>query len=191
MAQSADDQELMELSRSSHVSGYAADVPTGAAAADPDVISTWQQRRAAQREAYGQYVALDMIHIAGVPVFAPGQQVPLEHVIRFGLFDQELVAKVATPEQARAGKTFESDDDFTKANPHVARRGPSIPEAHPAALDPRGAGAEHDPEGKHLSKPAKAEMQDQEPIAKVDEKAEPEKPAAKSTAKSAASGKDA
>jgi hypothetical protein len=179
MAQSADDQELMELSRSAHVSGYAAGVPSGPGASNPDVIDTWQKRKAAQREAYGQFVALDMIHIAGVPVFAPGQQVPLEHIIRFNLLEQELVARVATPEQARAGKTFESDSEFAKANPHVARRAPAIPEAHPAALDPRGAGAEHDPEGKHLSKPA-AEVVDVQTAS-----------APKSTAKSAASGKDA
>lgn len=201
MAQSADDQELMELSRSALVQGHAAGVPSGAAiAVDPDAITTWEARRAAQREAYGQFVAIDPIVIAGVPTFVPGQQVPLEHVIRFDLLDQELVARVASPEQARVGKVFESDDEIAKANPHLAKRARRIPEQHAAALDPRGAAADLDPEGKHLSKPAKAEQRDA--IPEVDEKAEPdkpaksdpatEKPATKSTAaKSAASGKDA
>lgn len=149
----ADDQELMELSRSAHISGHVAGTVSGPDASNPDVIDTWQKRKQAQREAYGQYVALDMIHIAGVPVFAPGQQVPLEHVIRFNLFEQELVARVATPEQARAGKTFADDKAFHAANPHVARRMPAIPESHPAALDPRGGAADLDPEGRHLAQP--------------------------------------
>jgi hypothetical protein len=151
MAQSADDQELMELSRSARLSGYAAGVPTGAVAADPDAITTWQQRRAAQREAYGQFVAADLIHIAGVPTFAKGQQVPLEHVIRFNLEDEQLVVRVANPEQARAGKVFESEEDFIDANPHLSRLAPAMPEAHPDALDPRGAGAALDTEGRHVS----------------------------------------
>lgn len=138
------DQELMELQRSVHTQGVNAGVSADAVAADPQAVKVWEMRRAAQREAYGQFVALAPIHYAGVLVFNTGQQVPLEHVINYDLEDQELVARVATPEQARVGKTFESDDDYHQANPHVRRRSAVAPELHPSALDPRGAAADKD-----------------------------------------------
>jgi hypothetical protein len=149
MALSDADKELMELQRSVAVQGHAAGLPAGPAAANPDTITTFEARRAAQREAWGQFVALDTIHIGNAPAFVKGQQVPLEHVIRFNLQDQELVARVATPEQARVGKTFESDEEFDKANPHVKRRQAGAPELHPAALDPRGGAAHLDTKGEH------------------------------------------
>jgi hypothetical protein len=149
MALSDADKELMELQRSVAVQGHAAGLPAGPAASNPDTITTFEARRAAQREAWGQFVALDTIHIGNAPAFVAGSQVPLEHVIRFGLLDQELVARVATPEQARVGKTFETDEEFNKANPHVKQRATGIPELHPAALDPRGGAAHLDVKGEH------------------------------------------
>jgi hypothetical protein len=143
------DRELMELSRSALTQGHAAGLPSGAAAADPAAITTWEARRAAQREAYGQFVAADTIYLGGTPAFGKGQQVPLEHVIRFDLESQELVHRVATPEQARAGKTFETDEEFHAANPHAARRASGPPELHPSALDPRGGAAHLDTDGRH------------------------------------------
>lgn len=141
------DRELAELQRSVATQGHAAGLPGGVA--DPEAVATWEQRRAAQREAYGQFVALGPIHIGNALAFHTGQQVPLEHVIRYGLEDQELVARVATPELARVGKVFATDDEYRKANPHVAKRVGPLPEAQPTALDPRGGAAHLDTEGKH------------------------------------------
>lgn len=148
MALTDADKELMELQRSVATQGHAAGLPAGPAASDPNTITTFEARRAAQREAWGQFVALGPITIGNAQAFVAGQQVPLEHVIRFGLLDQELVARVATPEQARLGKTFETDEEFDKANPHYKRRTASVPELHPSALDPRGGAAHLDVDGK-------------------------------------------
>jgi hypothetical protein len=145
VARTDDDRELLELQRALSASGAApAGLPSGAAiAADPDLIRTWELRAAAQREAYGQYVANGDIYIGNCLTFTSGQPVPLEHVIRFNLWDREQVNRVASPELARLGKAFESDEDFVKANPHVARqlRQPRAGDLHPSALDPRGGGA--------------------------------------------------
>jgi hypothetical protein len=149
MAMSDADKELMELQRSITTQGHTAGVPGGPAAGDPNMVTTFEARRAAQREAHGQFVALGPITIGNALAFVQGMAVPLEHVIRYGLWDQELVARVATPEQARVGKSFESDDEFHKANPHVKQRQVGIPEAHPAALDPRGGAAHLDVKGEH------------------------------------------
>jgi hypothetical protein len=148
MAMSEADKELMELQRSVATQGQAAGLPGGPAAANPDAITTLEARRAAQREAYGQFVALGPIHIGNALAFIAGAQVPLEHVIRFNLEDQELVARIANPEQARVGKTF-TDEEFAKANPHVPARQTVVGELHPAALDPRGGAAHLDTEGRH------------------------------------------
>lgn len=149
MALSDADKELMELQRSVLTQGHAAGLPHGPAATDPNAITTYEARRGAQREAYGQFVALGPITIGNAQAFVTGAQVPLEHVIRFKLVEQELVARVATPEQARVGKTFETDEEFHQANPHVARRQAALPEIHPSALDPRGGAAHLDTEGVH------------------------------------------
>jgi hypothetical protein len=149
MAMSDADKELMELQRSVATQGHGAGLPTGAAAADPNTITTLEARRAAQREAWGQFVAVSPIHIGNALAFIQGAQVPLEHVLRYNLEDQELVARVATPEQARVGKTFETDEEFHKANPHVKARAAGVPELHPAALDPRGGAAHLDTGGKY------------------------------------------
>lgn len=148
MAMSDADRELMELQRSVATQGHAAGLPGGDAAADPNAVSTWQARRAAQREAYGQFVALGPIHIGNAQAFSAGQQVPLEHVIRYQLEDQDLVARVATPEMARVGKVFD-DDTFHEKNPHVVRRQAAVPELHPDALDPRGGARHLDVDGRH------------------------------------------
>lgn len=148
MAMSDADKELMELQRSVATQGHAAGLPHGPAASDPNTVTTFEARRAAQREAWGQFVALGPITIGNAQAFVAGNQVPLEHVIRFSLLDQELVARIATPEQARVGKTFGSDDEYHKANPHVKQREAGIAELHPAALDPRGAAAHLDTDGR-------------------------------------------
>jgi hypothetical protein len=135
------DQELMELQRSAHTQGVTAGQPAGAAVqSDPAIINTFELRRAAQREAYGQFVAAGPIHYGGAPIFNTGQPVPLEHVIARGLEEQELVYRVATAEMARAGQVY-SDEEFAKANPHAPRRQRMAPELHPSALDPRGGAA--------------------------------------------------
>lgn len=145
MALSDADRELMELQRSLSASGAGpAGLPSGAAvAADPSVIRTWELRQAAQREAYGQYVADGDIYIGNAHTFSSGQQVPLEHVIRFQLVEREQVNRVATPDMARLGKVFEDDESFLAANPHLSgrRRLASAGELHPSALDPRGGAA--------------------------------------------------
>lgn len=163
------DRELLELQRSMHTQGANAGVP--AAVADPDVIRTFELRRAAQREAYGQFVALAPIHYGGALVFQTGQQVPLEHVINYDLESQELVARVATPEMARAGKAFDSDDEFHAANPHVKARAVVVPELHPAALDPRGGAAEKD-DARKTSRPSRSSAASDEGGRKAAGKAE-------------------
>lgn len=149
MAMSAADKELMELQRSVTTQGHAAGLPHGPAASDPNTITTYEARKAAQREAWGQFVAIAPITIGNALAFVPGNQVPLEHVIKFDLEAQEVVARIAPAELARVGKTFGSDEEFHKANPHVARRQVGIPEVHPAALDPRGGAAHLDTSGKY------------------------------------------
>jgi hypothetical protein len=149
MAMSDADKELMELQRSVATQGHAAGLPHGPAATDPNTIVTFEARRAAQREAWGQFVAIAPITIGNALAFVPGAQVPLEHVIKYDLEAQELVARVATPEQARVGKTFETDEEFHKANPHVKARQAGVPELHPSALDPRGGAAHLDTDGKY------------------------------------------
>jgi hypothetical protein len=143
------DNELLELQRASATQGHAAGLPHGNAAADPTTLTTFAARRQAQREAWGQFVAIEPIHVGNALAFSVGSAVPLEHVIKYDLEAQELVARVATPEQARAGKTFGSEDEFRKANPHVKSRQRQAPELHPVALDPRGGAAHLDTDGKH------------------------------------------
>jgi hypothetical protein len=159
VAHTDEDQELLELQRALSASGAApAGLPSGAAvAADPEVIRTWELRQAAQREAYGQFVADGDVWIGNCMTFTGGQPVPLEHVIRFQLDERHQVNRVATPEMARVGKVFETDDEFLDANPHVRARlqAPKVGDLHPSALDPRGGGAAID-EARKAGKPVPA-----------------------------------
>jgi hypothetical protein len=146
VAQTDADRELIELQRSLSASGAGiAGLPSGAAvAADPEVVRTWELRRAAQAEAYGQYVADGDIYIGNALTFTNGQAVPLEHVIRFELEERGQVNRVATPEMARLGRRFETNEEFLTANPNLRRRlqsGRPAGELHPSALDPRGGAA--------------------------------------------------
>jgi hypothetical protein len=157
MALSDADQELMELQRSALTSGTTPGAPVGDAARDPNAITTWEARRAAQREAYGQYVAAGPIHLGNCLAFTAGMAVPLEHVIRFNLDELEMVNRVATPEMARRGVVFTEESEFQEANPHLARRGRTLPgDLHPSALDPRGGAAELDDLRKAGKAPANA-----------------------------------
>ena len=148
MALNDADRELMDLQRSLSASGAGiAGLPSGAAvAADPAVIRTWELRRAAQQEAYGQYVADGDIYLGNALTFTNAQAVPLEHVIRFQLEERGQVNRVATPELARLGKRFETDQEFLAANPRLTKRRTLAVagELHPSALDPRGGAAEID-----------------------------------------------
>jgi hypothetical protein len=154
-----DDRELMELQRSLSASGATvAGLPSGAAiAADPEALRTWELRLQAQREAYGQYIANGDIWIGNCLTFTSGQPVPLEHVIRYDLIEREQVNRVATPEMARRGRTFEKDEEFLAANPHIARQARTLTQTgdlHPSALDPRGGGAAKDEARKRGGAPA-------------------------------------
>lgn len=138
------DQELLELQRSVLIRG-ATGLPSGEQAGDPDEVRRFEQRREAQREAYGQFVAADDIHLGNALVFTAGMAVPLEHVLRFNLEAMELVNRVATPQQARAGGRFSGDREFLDANPHVKRRADEEiarrKSLEAAETDPRGAAA--------------------------------------------------
>lgn len=179
MALSDADRELLELQRSQSRSGAGpAGLPSGAAvAADPEVIRTWELRQAAQREAYGQYVADGDIYIGNAMTFTHGQPVPLEHVIRFNLVERNQVNRVATPELARMGRVFDTDEEFLKANPRLLqRRGlEARGELHPSALDPRGGAAEIDEarkRGEDVPEPTQPGDRTEARQAKVDEAAE-------------------
>ncbi len=148
MALSDADMELLDLQRSALTTGTSPGAPLGDAARDPEVIKTWEARRSAQREAYGQWVAAGPIHIGNCLAFDTGHPVPLEHVIRFDLDKLDLVYRVADPEMARLGKRFESEKEFMAANPNLARARAAAAPLSAAALDPRGGAAELDDERK-------------------------------------------
>jgi hypothetical protein len=113
---SAADEELIELQRQV-LSSPGVGVPRGV---DEDGIVRWQERRAAQREAYGQFVAADSIYIGNALAFAPGMAVPVEHVERFNLEATGQVERVATPELARAGRRSDSEKS-AKGTPDAGR----------------------------------------------------------------------
>jgi hypothetical protein len=96
----AGDQELIELQKAL-LSGPTTDVPY--AESNPDVVKTFLDRRAAQREAYGQFVAEEDIYdpMGNSKVFTTGMQVPLEHVEMWDLEATGKVKRVASPEEAR------------------------------------------------------------------------------------------
>lgn len=160
MPRSDADQELMDLQRAMSVQGTAvAGLPSGASVAeDPEAVAAWEARRAAQREAYGQYVAAGPIYIGNCLAFNTGQPVPLEHVLTYDLEAREQVNRIASPELARAGKVFESDEEFLRANPHVARQARHLASRADGAvdpLDPRGGAAKADDERKAAEAGAK------------------------------------
>ncbi len=156
MPRSDADQELRDLQRAMSAQGTeVAGMPSGAAvAADPEAVAAWEKRRAAQREAYGQYVAAGPIYIGNALAFNTGQPVPLEHVITYDLEGREQVNRVATPEMARLGKVFETDEEFLAANPHVARQAHALANSPdgPDPLDPRGGAARLDDERRAAEK---------------------------------------
>lgn len=90
------------------LSGPTVDVPHSET--DPEVHRAYVDRRAAQREAYGQFVAAEDVYDPdGVGlVFAAGMQVPMEHVEKWDLGTYGKVRRVATAEEARRG--FRSPD---------------------------------------------------------------------------------
>ena len=92
------DQELVELQHAL-LSGPTVDVPY----ADEATKSSYAERRAAQREAYGQFVAVENIQDpeGNSLVFTAGMQVPVEHVEKWLLEETGKVERVATPEEAR------------------------------------------------------------------------------------------
>ena len=102
------DQELAELQRAL----LSAPTTGVAASGDPEVRKAYLGRRAAQREAYGQFVATgDICDPDGSAlIVTAGQPVPLEHVERFDLEVLNMVERVATPELARRGMRSERPD---------------------------------------------------------------------------------
>lgn len=155
MALSDADQELMELQRSALTTGVTPGGQVGDAARDPQNQATWEARRSAQREAYGQFVAAGPIHIGNCLAFDTGHPVPLEHVIRYDLETLDMVYRVGTPEMARAGKRFESEEEFLAANPVLAKARAAAAPLSAAALDPRGGAAELDDERQAAAAKAK------------------------------------
>jgi hypothetical protein len=99
-SKSTNDQELVELQRAL-LTAPTVDVPHNEA--DQETVRAFMQRRAAQREAYGQFKANSDIYdpMGGTLVFTPGMPVPLEHVEMWGLEETGLVERVATPAEAR------------------------------------------------------------------------------------------
>jgi hypothetical protein len=77
-------------------------------AADEETRTTYMDRRRAQAEAYGQFVAKGPIYWPGTGtlVFNTGHAVPLEHVEKWELELADLVERVASPELARVGRRF-------------------------------------------------------------------------------------
>lgn len=96
-----DEQELLRAL----VSGPAVGVPQHA---DEETRRTHHDRRMAQREAYGQWVADSDIYWPGtaILVFTQGMPVPVEHVEKWELEDAGLVHRVASAQLARAGRRF-------------------------------------------------------------------------------------
>lgn len=97
-SKTSDEQELLRAVLSSPAVG----VPQHA---DDESRETWLERRAAQAEAYGQFVANSNIYWPGTGtlVFTPGSQVPIEHVEKWELETAGVVDRVATAAQARKG----------------------------------------------------------------------------------------
>lgn len=75
-------------------------------AADEPTRQSFVERQLAQREAYGQFRAISPIYVPGTGTLAfnKDQQVPMEHVEKWELEAAGLVARVASPEDARANR---------------------------------------------------------------------------------------
>lgn len=99
-----DEQELLRAL----VSGPAVGVPQHA---DEQTRKTFQDRRMAQREAYGQFVADGDVYWpgTGILVFTQGMAVPVEHVEKWLLEDAGMVHRIASPRLAAAGARFPAD----------------------------------------------------------------------------------
>jgi hypothetical protein len=96
------DQELVEMQRAL-LSGPTVGVPHQER--DPDAVRTFMDRRAAQHEAWGQFVADEDIFdpMGNALVFTAGMQVPVEHVEKWDLEATGKVKRVATADEARRG----------------------------------------------------------------------------------------
>ncbi len=122
--------------------------------ANAEVRQTFADRRAAQREAYGQFVADHEIYWPGTStlVFTTGQQVPMEHVEKWDLETNGMVHRVASPALARAGKRFAAKDGGQvvggDGNPDVPAEHlpvtttPPAPSGEQAAADDEGGTTE-------------------------------------------------
>lgn len=75
-------------------------------AADEATRQSYVDRILSQREHYGQFRATGPIYVPGTGTlaFATHAEVPMEHVEKWELERAGLVARVATPEDARAGR---------------------------------------------------------------------------------------
>jgi hypothetical protein len=140
------------------VSGPAVGVPQHA---DEQTRTTFQDRRMAQREAYGQFIAKGPIYWpgTGILVFTEGQPVPVEHVEKWLLAEADMVQRVASPKLAAAGARFPAD----KGGQVTGGDG-----AHDATFTPQPTATPPAPSG--------------EEAAKADEGGTAEKSARKSTA---------
>ena len=100
-----DERELLRAL----VSGPAVGVPQHA---DEGVRETFTERRMAQREAYGQFVADGDVFWpgTGILVFTTGMPVPTEHVEKWDLELAGVVHRIASPRLARAGARFPAGD---------------------------------------------------------------------------------
>lgn len=92
--------------------------PTYAEAAyeqSSDALRQAHEQRKAIAETYTQWIALQDIPIAGVNAFNRGNPVPPEHVERFGLEDDGLVAPFGSPE-ARQAQGLPAEAERPKAS---------------------------------------------------------------------------
>lgn len=142
-----DEQELLRAL----VSGPAVGVPQHA---DEETRRTHQDRRMAQLEAYGQWIATSKIFWPGtsILVFSKGMQVPVEHVEMWELETAGVVQRVASPKLARVGRRFSAGDGGqlpggdgdTVAGPDVSAT-PPAPPGETAAKDDEGGTTESKP----------------------------------------------
>jgi hypothetical protein len=91
------------------VSGPAVGVPQHA---DEETRTTFMDRRMAQREAYGQFIATSPIYWpgTGILVFNEGNPVPMEHVEKWLLEEAGVVKRIASPRLAAAGARFPASE---------------------------------------------------------------------------------
>lgn len=126
--QADDDQELAELQRQV-LASPSVGLPKGA---DQATLRTFVERRRAQAEAYGQFVALGDIYepFTQDKAFTAGMQVPIEHIEKWDLEAAKLVTRVASPELARKGLRFEgSEPDAPKSDDETPDKSTDKPAA--------------------------------------------------------------